>query len=78
MPNKNRVGYDTIETYEEHEIEKMFLDEGMSPKEAHSKAIELTKAIKNMYQKERRFWNSVRANEMCVGLEPLYIEEMSE
>lgn len=72
MPIKHRIGYDIINTYKEEELQKMYINEGMPPSEAKIKARTLCLALNKMAASERRLWERIRDNEMCVGGEPEY------
>lgn len=49
--------------YSKETIENMYLAEGKSLEEAKNRANFLYKELKNMDQKERRFWKKVRMHE---------------
>ena len=75
MPIKNKIGYDTIDTYTEEELVRVYKKEGLGLPEAKIKAREVFLAINKMASSERRLWASVRENEITVGADPGLMED---
>lgn len=78
MPLKRRIGYDIHLLYSKEEIEKMYVQDGMEPTQAHGKALEVWRALNNMRFADRQLWKRVRENELTDGLEPELLEEYQD
>ena len=68
MPTSlNTEGYDPIISYSVKELAKMYMDDGISEKEAYQKAEIIKKEMYQLDKQEQRLWKKVRKHEIPMG-----------